>query len=111
MELIFRFIVGGLIVSLFAVVGDVLKPRSFAGIFAAAPSVALVTLGLTMLTEGKFYAAAEARSMIAGAVALFLYAVVTIRLIMRHKLHAASASIYAMPVWLIFSIGAWFLVL
>ena len=39
MELIFRFIVGGLIVSLFAVVGDVLKPRSFAGLFAAAPQL------------------------------------------------------------------------
>jgi hypothetical protein len=38
MEFIFRFIVGGLIVSLFAVLGDVLKPRSFAGLFAAAPS-------------------------------------------------------------------------
>jgi len=71
MEFIFRFIVGGLIVSLFAVLGDVLKPRSFAGLFAAAPSVALATLGLTILTEGKLYAAAESRSMIVGAIALF----------------------------------------
>ena len=39
MELIFRFIVGGLVVSLFAVIGDVLKPKSFAGLFGAAPSV------------------------------------------------------------------------
>jgi uncharacterized protein DUF3147 len=111
MELFFRFIVGGLIVSLFAVFADVLKPRSFAGLFAAAPSVALATLGLTLWTEGKLYAATEARSMIAGGVALFVYALVVIRLIMKHKLHAASASIYAIPVWLICSIGTWFLVL
>jgi hypothetical protein len=36
-----RFIVGGLMVSLFAIVGDVLRPKSFAGLFAAASSVAL----------------------------------------------------------------------
>ena len=46
MELIFRFIVGGLVVSFFAVIGDMLKPKSFAGLFAAAPSVALATLGV-----------------------------------------------------------------
>jgi hypothetical protein len=32
-QLIFRFAVGGLIVSLFAALGDVLKPKSFAGLF------------------------------------------------------------------------------
>jgi uncharacterized membrane protein (GlpM family) len=111
MELIFRFIVGGLIVSLFAVLGDVLKPRSFAGLFAAAPSVALATLGLTILTEGKLYAAAESRSMIVGAIALFAYAFIVIQLIMKLKLHAASASISALPVWLLCAIGAWFLML
>jgi Protein of unknown function (DUF3147) len=73
MDFIFRFIVGGLIVSLFAVLGDVLKPKSFAGLFAAAPSVALATLGLTILADGKLYAAAESRSMIVGAIALFVY--------------------------------------
>jgi hypothetical protein len=111
MDLIFRFIVGGFIVSLFAVLGDVLKPRSFAGLFAAAPSVALATLGLTILGEGKLYAAAESRSMIVGAIALFVYAFINIQLIMRFKLHALSASISAMPVWLLCAIGTWFLLL
>ncbi|MGC2753462.1 MAG: DUF3147 family protein, partial [Candidatus Acidiferrum sp.] len=72
MPLIFRFVVGGIIVSIFAILGDLLKPRSFAGLFSAAPSVALATLGLTILTDGKRYAALESRSMIAGAVAFFL---------------------------------------
>jgi len=44
---------GGMIVSLFASLGDVLKPKSFAGLFGAAPSVALATLGLTVLADGK----------------------------------------------------------
>ena len=111
MEFIFRFIVGGLIVSLFAVLNDVLKPTSFAGLFAAAPSVALATLGLTILSEGKLYAAAKSRSMIVGAIALFVYAFIIIQLIMKFKLHAASASISAIPAWLLCAIGAWFLML
>ena len=49
----------------FAVFGTVLKPKSFAGLFGAAPSVALATLALTVATDGKSYAAIEARSMLA----------------------------------------------
>jgi hypothetical protein len=33
LQLLFRFIVGGFVVSLFAVIGDVLKPKGFAGLF------------------------------------------------------------------------------
>ena len=36
MQLVFRFVIGGLVVSLFAVIGDVLKPKSFAGLFGSA---------------------------------------------------------------------------
>lgn len=32
-----RFVVGGSIVSAFAIIGDILKPKSFAGLFGAAP--------------------------------------------------------------------------
>ena len=39
-EIILRFILGGAIVSAFAAMGDMLKPKSFAGLFGAAPSVA-----------------------------------------------------------------------
>jgi hypothetical protein len=67
MDLVVRFLLGGTIVSLFALSADVLKPKGFAGLFGAAPSVALATLGLTIATQGKLYAAMEARSMIAGA--------------------------------------------
>lgn len=37
------------------------QTRSFAGLFGAAPSVALATLGLTVATEGPSYAAPQAR--------------------------------------------------
>jgi hypothetical protein len=38
-----RFLVGGILVSAFAMLGDILRPKSFAGLFGAAPSVALST--------------------------------------------------------------------
>lgn len=74
-QMIVRFLIGGAIVSLFAVLGDSLRPRGFAGLFAAAPSVALATLALTSTVQGADYAAVEARSMIAGASAFVAYAV------------------------------------
>jgi len=46
----------------FAVLGDLFKPKTFAGLFGAAPSVALATLVLTISQKGKLYASIEARS-------------------------------------------------
>jgi len=111
MTFIFRFIAGGAIVSLFALLGDVLKPKSFAGLFGAAPSVALATLGLTLLTDGRVYASEEARSMIGGSVAFLFYAIATIQLIVRGKLGATSASVSAIAVWLACAFGVWLLIL
>jgi hypothetical protein len=38
-----RFLAGGIAVSAFATLGDTLRPKSFAGLFGAAPSIALAT--------------------------------------------------------------------
>src|SRR5205814_5273633 len=56
-EILLRFLMGGAVVSVFALLGDLFKPKSFAGLFGAAPSVALVTLALTLSTEGARYVA------------------------------------------------------
>jgi hypothetical protein len=110
-ELIYRFVAGGLIVSLFAVLGDVLKPKSFAGLFAAAPSVALATLSLTAVTNGKTYAALEARSMIAGAAAFLVYACLCKVLMKKYLIHSALAAISALAVWLVCAFSSWLLFL
>jgi hypothetical protein len=111
MQILFRFIIGGLVVSLFAAFADAVKPKSFAGLFAAAPSVAMATLGLAIMKEGKLFAGVEARSMIFGAIALFLYAMVAMRLMMKYKMGAAAASISALTIWMICAMGAWYLLL
>lgn len=90
--ILIRFLVSGAVVSGFAIIGDVLKPRSFAGLFGAAPSVALATLGLTVATEGPSYAATEARSMMAGAVAFFFYASLVSWIMMRYKMKALGSN-------------------
>jgi uncharacterized membrane protein (GlpM family) len=107
MQLLIRFVVGGLIVSLFAVLSDVLKPKSFAGLLGAAPSVALATLGLTVVSNGKLYAALEARSMIVGALAFCLYAVLSSWLLMKKRIPAATATISGLALWLCLALGAW----
>jgi uncharacterized membrane protein (GlpM family) len=99
-ETFIRFIVGGLFVSAFAVLGDVLKPKSFAGLFGAAPSVALATLILTIHSRGLDFAAAEACSMIFGAIAFFVYACVVCRIIMRYKLPASIVASASIVIWL-----------
>jgi hypothetical protein len=107
-QLIIRFIVGGLVVSAFSLIGDLLKPKSFAGLFGAAPSVALATLGLTVAKEGRVYAATEARSMVVGAVAFFTYASLVSWMLMHHKPKAIWVTIGSMPVWLCVALGIWY---
>jgi hypothetical protein len=61
-----RFLAGGIAVSAFAALGDSLRPKSFAGLFGAAPSIALATLLITLSHKGAPFAAMEGRSMIVG---------------------------------------------
>jgi hypothetical protein len=60
-DYVIRFIAGGVVVSVFAVLGDLLRPKSFAGLFGAAPSVALATLALAFWKDGSSYVATEGR--------------------------------------------------
>jgi uncharacterized membrane protein (GlpM family) len=99
-EYVIRFLVGGAVVSAFCMLGDVLRPKSFAGLFGAAPSVALATLGIAVYQHGAGYAALQSHAMMAGAVALAVYGVVVCHLLMRARLRAAPASLLAIIVWL-----------
>jgi urea transporter len=105
-----RFLIGGVVVSLFAALGDVLRPKSFAGLFGAAPSIALATIGLTMHQDGKAYAALECRSMMLGAVAFFIYALLVSWVLRRYKPSALLSSLNLMPAWFAVSLGLWRLV-
>jgi uncharacterized membrane protein (GlpM family) len=105
MEMVARFVIGGVVVSFFALLGDLLKPKSFAGLFGAAPSVALATLGLAIVSHGKGYAAVECRSMIGGAAALGVYSFVVCRLLVRHKMRPLTATLACLSIWFGISFG------
>ncbi len=107
MDLVLRFLIGGAVVSVFAIAGDLLKPRSFAGLFGAAPSVALATLALSAAHEGPAYAAAECHSMLIGTIALGLYAWVVCRLLLRQNVEPLPATLYGISIWFAAAFGIW----
>jgi uncharacterized membrane protein (GlpM family) len=107
MDMVLRFLIGGIIVSVFAVLGDVVKPESLGGVFAAAPTIALATLVLTMHKHGAAYVATEARSMIGGAVAFFIYACGVSFVLMRWRPKALIAAIAVLPVWFLTAAALW----
>jgi hypothetical protein len=106
MEYLVRFLAGGIVVSAFAVLGDVLRPKSFAGLFGAAPSVALATLSLTLWKDGAAYASTEGRSMILGAGALALYCLTVCQLLKRGRWSAFAATTVAILLWLTVALGS-----
>ena len=110
-EMLFRFAVGGLVVSLFSGLGDVLKPKSFAGLFGAAPSVVLATLGLAIATDGAAYAALETRSMIGGAIAMFAYACLAMWIMFKFRPSAMPVTTSLLTAWLAMSLSIYFLFL
>jgi uncharacterized membrane protein (GlpM family) len=106
-ELGSRFLIGGLVVSAFAMLGVMLKPKSFAGLFGAAPSVAIATLGLTSSHNGKIYAATEARSMIAGAIAFFAYTVFVWWVMSHRRYGALGVTTSGIFVWIGVAFALW----
>lgn len=110
-EYLIRFAAGGIIVSVFAMLGDVLRPKSFAGLFSAAPSVALATLSIAITTKGADYAVLQARGMMIGAVALAVYSIVVCQLQMRRRVRALPATLLSLPVWVAVAFGLHFLLI
>ena len=107
-QLAIRFIAGGAIVSAFSLLSDLFKPKSFAGLFGAAPSVALASIVLIVCTQNAETAAIEARSMLIGAVALLVYASVLSYGLLRSKFKAPAGSMITLLVWLAVALGLWY---
>jgi hypothetical protein len=107
LDLLVRFLIGGIVVSVFAVIGDTVKPESLGGIFAAAPTIALATVALTTHQEGAAYVALEGRSMVAGACAFVVYASAVSWVLMRYRTGALRTAMAMMVLWLGTAVGLW----
>jgi len=106
-DLVLRFVIGGLVVCAFAVIGDMVKPESLGGVFAAAPTIALATVALSMHRHGAAYVATEARSMAGGAIAFFVYACAVSFVMMRWRPRATVAAAALLPAWFVVAVGLW----
>jgi uncharacterized membrane protein (GlpM family) len=100
---------GGAFVVLFALLGQGLRPKEFAGLFGAAPSIALASLIVTVADLGGRAAAQAALGMVYGAVGFVAFTLAVRALLAR--LHAAAATSVAAAVWALVALGGYFLVL
>ena len=106
-DLLLRFLIGGLVVTVFAAIGDLVKPESLGGVFAAAPTIALATVSLTAHQHGARYVVVEARSMVAGALAFFVYACAVSFVLMRYRTKAVTTGMALLLVWFGTAAGLW----
>jgi len=100
-----RFAAGGIAVSAFAALADGLRPKRFAGLFGAAPSIALATLVITLAQTGRSFAFMEAHSMVLGALALAAYSWTVCLLLKKLMVPSVIATIVALVVWFGFAFG------
>lgn len=106
-DLLLRFLIGGVVISAFAVIGDLLKPESLGGVFAGAPTIALATIPMTIHKHGASYAAVQSRSMVGGAIAFFVYACVVSFVLMRWRPGASKTAAIALLAWAVTAATAW----
>ncbi|HKR99718.1 MAG TPA: DUF3147 family protein [Candidatus Dormibacteraeota bacterium] len=100
-----RAVLGGAFVVAFSVLSEVLRPKSFSGIFAAAPSVALASLLVTTFVHGPAAVALAATGMIVGALGMIAAAVVGVDAVKR--LRGLKGSLAAIAVWLMVAGGVY----
>jgi uncharacterized membrane protein (GlpM family) len=91
-----KALAGGLCVVAFALLVERLRPQSFAGLLAAAPAVALASLGVVAISKGAHEMVDAAIGMIIGAAAMALAALVAIDSVRRFgALRGAVVSVAA----------------
>jgi hypothetical protein len=104
LEYVAKFVAGGLLVCIFALISQACKPKQFAGIFSTAPSVLLAGLIVTLLTRGATHAMLNAEGAIAGAIGMVVYCVIATPMIKRHQ--AIVGSVMSLSGWFLASFCA-----
>jgi uncharacterized membrane protein (GlpM family) len=93
----FKALAGGIGVVLFAAIAEVVDPKKFAGLFSAAPSIALASLIISATDRGPASAAQSALGMVPGAAGMFAYCALGAMIIPR--LGALRGSVVALLGW------------
>jgi uncharacterized membrane protein (GlpM family) len=91
---------GGSLVTAFALLSEGLSPKRFAGLFSAAPAVAIASLAIVLMDKGARDAHLNSVGMLAGAAGMVAYAATAVPLLRRLRAGRAAAV----------ALGAWFAV-
>ncbi len=102
LTLLAKGLAGGLLVLAFALLSESLSPKRFAGLFSAAPAVALAGLTITVLDKGAHDAHQSAAGMIAGAIGMVAYASAVVPMLRRTG--ALSAAALSLSAWLVVAV-------
>lgn len=108
LPILLRCVCGGALVVVFSLLAQPLKPRTFSGIFGAAPSIAIASLVVTAAFDGSDHAAACAAGMIIGAIALMGYCIADAML--TRRIGALRASATNVTVWSVMAVGGYLVV-
>jgi hypothetical protein len=100
---------GGLFVVAFALIGEISVPKRFAGVFSAAPSVALANLLVMLVAKGSAEARDQTTGMIVGAVAMT--AACAIGVVSVRRLRALRGSLVLCGAWFAPAIAGYLLFL
>lgn len=98
-----RGLAGGALVVVFSLVSEAVKPKAFAGLFAAAPSVAIASLAITVVVDGVDKARTASTGMVVGGVGMAACCVVAVGAIPR--LRAFWGSLLALGAWAVAALG------
>lgn len=103
-----RAAAGGALVVVFALISEIVKPKAFAGLFAAAPSVAIASLIITVVSEGQTKARWSSVGMAAGAVGMAACCALAAAVVPR--LGALRGSLLAVGSWGVVALGLYWVV-
>ncbi len=98
--IVIKGLAGGTLVTAFALLSEGLSPKRFAGLFSAAPAVAIASLAIVLLDKGAHDAHRDSLGMLAGSTGMLAYAASAVPLLRRLRAGRAAAV----------ALGSWFVV-
>jgi hypothetical protein len=107
-QLALRGLAGGTLVVIFALIGEAVTPKAFSGLFSAAPSVAIASLVITVLTEGTRTAQQASAGMVVGGLAMVACCVLATATIPR--IRSVKGSLAAWCGWAAVDLGLYWAV-
>jgi len=103
-----RGLAGGTLVMAFALIGEVVTPKAFSGLFSCAPSVAVASLVITFMSESTTKARHDSIGMVVGA--LGMTACCVLAAVSIPRIQAIWGSVVAWIGWAAVSLGLYWAV-